>query len=145
MNLTIRHQNFWKFNEKTLKNKYELNLDHQTNIMQKFLYRSQFLSWCDSSLIKMYCDRVEYREKTLALTDLTWTWLHHQPSCDQRQIISPFWLLIVSIHWIRSFKFLASKVWSNLKFICLLSSEHFLCIVKREILRLKWKVGLRNF
>ena len=145
MSLTVRYQNFWKFNEKTLKNKYELNLDHQTDTMQKSLYRSHFLSQCDSSLIKMYCDRVEQREKTLALTDLTWTWLHRQPTCDQRQIISPFWLLTVSFGWIRSLKFLASKVWSNLKFICLLSSEHFLCIVKREILWLKWKVGLGNF
>ena len=66
MSLTIRYQNFWKFNEKTLKNKYELNLDHQTSTMQKSLYRPQFLSWCDSSLIKMYCDRVEHRKKTLA-------------------------------------------------------------------------------
>lgn len=132
MNLTIRYQNFWKFNGKTLKNKYELNLDHQTNTMQKSLYRSQFLSWCDSSLIKMYCDRVEHREKTLALTDLTWTWLHRQPTCDQRQIISPFWLLTVSFGWIRSFTFLASKVWSNFKFICLLSSEHFLCMLKEK-------------
>lgn len=43
-----------------------------------------------------------------------------------------FLALIVSIHWIRSFKFLASKVQNNLKFICLLSWEHFLCIVKRK-------------
>lgn len=56
MSLTIRYQNFWKFNEKTLKNKYELNLDHQTSTMQKSLYRPQFLSWCDSSLIKMCCE-----------------------------------------------------------------------------------------